>query len=72
MIRLGLCGWFEHFPSPTAPESSTISFVTAVIALVRRRRSKKAIETYEQVKFLFEYVEHLRSISDGRETWADD
>ncbi len=40
--------------------SSTIDFVKSVIALVRRRRSMKAIETYEQVEFLVEYVEHLR------------
>ena len=41
--------------------SSTIDFVKSVIALVRRRRSMKAIETYEQVEFLVDYVEHLRN-----------
>jgi len=42
--------------------SSTLDFVKSVIALVRRRRSMKAIETYEQVEFLVEYVEHLRNL----------
>lgn len=40
----------------------TVEFVKDVISLVRRRRSLKAIETYEQVKFLVEYVDYLRSL----------
>jgi hypothetical protein len=43
--------------------SNTIDFIRSVIALVRRRRSMKAIETYEQVEFLVDYVEHLRNFS---------
>ncbi len=77
MIRLGLCGWPEDSMSEsrTATSSewedeetdsdSTIAFVRAVIALVRKQRSTKAIETYEQVKFLVEYVEHLRNYSNA-------
>jgi hypothetical protein len=42
--------------------SNTLDFVKSVIALVRRRRSMKAIETYEQVEFLLDYVEHLRNL----------
>jgi hypothetical protein len=42
-------------------QRTTIDFVKSVIALLRRRRSIKAIETYEQVAFLVEYVEHLIS-----------
>ena len=38
--------------------------VERVISVVRRRRSPKAIETYEQVKFLVDFVEHLRSRSE--------
>lgn len=38
----------------------TMELIERVIALVRRRRSAKAVETYEQVKFLVEYVEFLR------------
>lgn len=57
MIRVGLCGW-------PAPEQDVISFVEKVIILIRRRRSIKALETYEQVKFLVEYVEHLQRKAD--------
>jgi len=77
MIRLGLCGWPEDSTSesrtatssereeePKDSDSSTIAFVRAVIALIRKQRSTKAIETYEQVKFLVEYVEHLRNYSN--------
>jgi len=68
MIRLGLCGWFDQgMPTSSnlttrdkAPDQDTIAFVEKVIALVRRRRSMKAIETYEQVEFLVDYVDHLR------------
>ena len=38
----------------------TVQLVERVITLVRRRRSAKAVETFEQVKFLVEYVEYLR------------
>lgn len=68
MIRLGLCGWFDqgtpasfHLTTQDkARDQDTIAFVEKVIALVRRRRSMKAIETYEQVEFLVNYVDHLR------------
>lgn len=43
-----------------APSHDTVRFVERVIAVVRRRRSMKAVETYEQVKFLVDFVEHLR------------
>lgn len=43
-----------------APRHDTIRFVERVIAVVRRRRSMKAVETYEQVKFLVDFVEYLR------------
>jgi protein-tyrosine phosphatase len=39
----------------------TIDFVERVISVVRRQRSMKAIETYEQVKFLVEFVEYISS-----------
>lgn len=38
----------------------TFQLVERAITLVRRRRSYKAIETFEQVKFLVDYVEFLR------------
>ncbi|KAH9945641.1 phosphatases II [Amylocystis lapponica] len=59
----------ENLPGPaqmgsSQPESGavrrdTMQLVERVIAVVRRRRSPKAIETYEQVKFLVDFVEHL-------------
>ncbi|KAF5386052.1 hypothetical protein D9615_002426 [Tricholomella constricta] len=45
----------------TGPRKDTIMFVEKVIAVVRRRRSLKAIETYEQVQFLVDFVEYLRA-----------
>lgn len=38
---------------------ATVQLVERAIAVVRRRRSLKAVETYEQVKFLVDFVEHL-------------
>lgn len=60
MIRLGLCGSLTQSSEP--PETSDqdlFSFVERVISLIRRRRSIKAIETYEQVQFLVDYVKYL-------------
>lgn len=37
-----------------------LKLVERVISVVRRRRSLKAVETYEQVKFLVAYVEFMR------------
>lgn len=69
MLKLGLCGW----PSDSLGDANgdleggsskvrkdTLELVQRVIAVARRRRSSKAIETYEQVKFLVEFVEFMR------------
>ncbi|RDB24873.1 hypothetical protein Hypma_008087 [Hypsizygus marmoreus] len=45
----------------TATRKDTIQFVEKIIAVVRRRRSMKAVETYEQVRFLVDFVEYLES-----------
>lgn len=72
LIKLGLCGWVEpdgkamsraapsnpHFVMPARKD--TIRFVEKIIAVVRKRRSMKAVETYEQVSFLVDFVEYLR------------
>jgi hypothetical protein len=65
MLKLGLCGWVPtNDNSDTRDEGQvrrdTLEQVERVIGVVRRRRSLKAIETYEQVKFLVGYVDHLR------------
>jgi protein-tyrosine phosphatase len=41
----------------------TMQLVERAIGVVRRRRSVKAVETYEQVKFLVDFVEYLRVTS---------
>ena len=46
------------------------SVVESVISVLRRRRSLKAIETYEQVRWLVEYVGWLRR--EGEVVGADD
>ena len=55
---------FDHEPpetnATTSLETETAQFVENVIAVVRRRRSMKAVETYEQVRFLVDFVEYLR------------
>lgn len=74
MMRLGLCGWpvaewIDHEDEVFAPTArwtahgtqARVAFVERVIATIRKRRSMKAIETYEQVKFLLDYVEYLEN-----------
>ena len=65
MLKLGLCGWVS-VSEDTEPADAgrvrrdTLEQVEKAIGIVRRRRSLKAIETYEQVKFLVGYVDYLR------------
>ena len=66
-IRLGLCGWLDNRRAPIVtmtedafPNDEILAYVERVISFVRRRRSMKAIETYEQVKFLVDYIDYLR------------
>lgn len=46
---------------PRLVRRDTLRLVDRVIGVVRRRRSAKAIETYEQVLFLVDYVDYLRA-----------
>lgn len=82
LLRLGLCGWIEtevrsgHRSIDGVVKEvgaglglirrDTLQMVERAITVVRRRRSVKTVETYEQVKFLVEFVEFLRE-SKGRE-----
>ncbi|KAK7057379.1 phosphatases II [Favolaschia claudopus] len=60
-IKLGLCGWLcDAREEAVSVHQDTLDFVSRVIRMARRRRSIKAIETYEQVQFLVDFVEHLR------------
>ncbi|KIK67004.1 hypothetical protein GYMLUDRAFT_37035 [Collybiopsis luxurians FD-317 M1] len=43
-----------------ALKQDALELLERVIAVVRRRRSVKAVETYEQAQFLLDFIEHLR------------
>jgi len=65
MLKLGLCGWVSTSDDVGPMDEGrvrrdTLEQVEKAIDIVRRRRSLKAIETYEQVKFLVGYVDYLR------------
>ncbi|GJJ06169.1 hypothetical protein Clacol_000358 [Clathrus columnatus] len=69
LLKLGLCGWISDPDDQssayengviTKVRKDTLMMVERAISVVRRRRSVKAIETYEQVKFLVEFVEFMR------------
>ncbi|KAI0000561.1 protein-tyrosine phosphatase-like protein [Russula vinacea] len=65
MLKLGLCGWASAGDNTEPMDEGrvrrdTLEQVERAIGIVRRRRSLKAIETYEQVKFLVGYVDYLR------------
>ncbi|KAG1800523.1 hypothetical protein EV424DRAFT_1587116 [Suillus variegatus] len=70
VLKIGLCGWINVDLSPNPAEGAdglenyvrrdTLQLVERAITVVRRRRSIKAIETLEQVRFLTEYVDFLR------------
>lgn len=55
MIKLGVCGSLPAAPQPQAGfvRPDTLALVESAIKVVRHRRSLKAIETYEQVKYDF-------------------
>lgn len=60
-LKLGLCGWIETGAvAPGQVRRDTLQLVERVIGTIRRRRSVKAIETYEQVRFLVDFVDFLR------------
>lgn len=48
-------------PPQDGVRRDTLLLIERAITLVRRRRSPKAVETFEQVKFLAEYVDYLRA-----------
>lgn len=51
----------EETVQPPDAGDDAVRLVERVINLLRRRRSAKAIETYEQVRFMVDYVEFLRA-----------
>jgi protein-tyrosine phosphatase len=69
MIKLGLLGPITaiHDPSYNFLEKE-MQIVENVIAVIRKRRSAKAIETPQQVQFILQYVHWLAS--SGRQVTA--
>ncbi|KAL4074287.1 phosphatases II, partial [Scleroderma citrinum] len=63
--------YVQNWDSETVVRRDTLQLVERVIGVVRVRRSVKAIETLEQVKFLVEYVDYLRTC-DGSEDAPED
>jgi hypothetical protein len=69
-LKVGLCGWINVDLSPDPAEGAdgleshvrrdTLQLTERAIAVMRRRRSVKAVETLKQVQFLTEYVDYLR------------
>lgn len=55
LLKLGLCGWAGDCES----RDEAAELVRRVIGVVRTRRSLKAIETFEQARFLVEFVLYL-------------
>ncbi|KAH9940524.1 phosphatases II [Epithele typhae] len=76
MLKLGLLGWPSSATQTSAPRETvnpdTMHLVERVISVVRRRRSPKAVETYEQVRFLVDYIEFLRSQGATRNPYCMD
>lgn len=75
-LKLGLCGWVTPTPPREDGEISsgteglavpddTVRLVATAIQVIRNRRNIKAIETYEQVRFLVAFVQYLAA---GAET----
>lgn len=60
IMKLGVCGWLRPTPMDGVDQPA-LAYVEKVVSFVRRRRSPKAIETFEQVKFLLEYVQFLQT-----------
>ncbi|KAG8720782.1 hypothetical protein FRC08_018241 [Ceratobasidium sp. 394] len=50
----------EHLMRGRRVAGDTLELLERVVYVIRRQRSVKAIETYEQVRFLLEFIEHLR------------
>lgn len=64
MLKMGLCGWLETDYGGYPLRRDTIQLVERALCVVRRQRSVKAVETYEQVKFIADYVDFLREQGD--------
>ena len=55
----------DTVPTEGTLKQDALELLERVIAVVRRRRSVKAVETYEQAQFLLDFIEHLRLLHTG-------
>ncbi|PIL34093.1 hypothetical protein GSI_03804 [Ganoderma sinense ZZ0214-1] len=62
----------DQAPEGEQVDAEIMCLVKRLIMVVRTRRSLKAVETYEQVKFLVEYVQFLRSRGVSRTAFSGD
>ncbi|KAF7298206.1 TYR-PHOSPHATASE-2 domain-containing protein [Mycena chlorophos] len=64
-LKLGLMGWLEpegfNLEDASSHRPDVVSLVERTISVVRRRRGCKAVETFEQVAFIADYIEYLRT-----------
>jgi len=62
MIKLGLLGQVINIHDPNNKSlDKELEIVEKVIAVIRKRRSAKAIETPQQVQFILQYTHWLAS-----------
>jgi hypothetical protein len=62
MIKLGLLGQVINIHDPNNKTlDRELKIVEKVIAVIRKRRSAKAIETPQQVQFILQYTHWLAS-----------
>ncbi|CAE6511005.1 unnamed protein product [Rhizoctonia solani] len=52
----------EHMMYERKVPRGSMELLERVVYIIRRQRSVKAIETYEQVRFLLEFIEYLRDL----------
>lgn len=67
MIKLGVCGTLTAVPRPQTGfvRPDTLALVESAIKVARQRRSLKAIETYEQVKYdLRTFLKHVYACTE--------
>ncbi|CAE6511209.1 unnamed protein product [Rhizoctonia solani] len=58
----------EHLMRERKVPRDSMELLERVVYIIRRQRSVKAIETYEQVRFLLEFIEYLRDLDAKSES----
>ncbi|KAH7339744.1 hypothetical protein B0J17DRAFT_373194 [Rhizoctonia solani] len=58
----------EHLMHERKVPRDSLELLERVVYIIRRQRSVKAIETYEQVRFLLEFIEYLKDLDAKSES----